>query len=169
MLGATKQAIGQLKYNIEQTKADMKKLTSSDLSPILNAIIRKDEEWTGDPNLSSLFYHMSATAMESARILSGGQASIAQLHQGAAEEAQKWANSNMTPRSFDSVADAMLGEGDNRIQTYEQAIKGQRVGGKKEDAPAASSDSGAPAVGTVENGYKFKGGDPSKPESWEKQ
>jgi hypothetical protein len=33
----------------------------------------------------------------------------------------------------------------------------------------APASGGAPAVGTVENGYKFKGGDPSKQENWEKQ
>lgn len=134
MLGGTKQAVGQLSFNIDKVKEDLTKLpASSDMSPLINAVIRGEEKWTGDPAYSQLFYHMSAVAVESARILSGGQASTAQLHQGAMEEAKKWANVNMTPASFDAVAKSMKEEGEARIQTYEEAIKGQRVGGKSSD------------------------------------
>lgn len=39
-----------------------------------------------------------------------------------------------------------------------------RRGTNKNPAPA----SGAPKIGTIENGYRFKGGNPASPESWEK-
>jgi hypothetical protein len=123
MLGATEQAVPQLDFNIQKTKEEMAKLPSTNLSPILNAIARGEERWTGDPAYSSLFYYMHATALESARILAGGQASIAQLHQGAMDEAAKWASENMTPASFDAVSKAMHDEGQNRIQTYTDALK----------------------------------------------
>ena len=135
MLGATRQAVDQLDFNVKKAKEEMEKLPSSDLSPIINAIARGAEKWTGEPAYSSLFFYMSAVGMESARLLSGGQASIAQLHQGAQEEARKWASINMTPASFDAVANAMQQEGSERIKTFERAIEKQRIGGG--GAPAA--------------------------------
>lgn len=129
MYGATVQAVSQLEFNIKKTTEVLKKIPSSDLSPLINGIIRGEEKWTGDPKYSQLYYFMSATAMESARILQGGQASVAQLHAGAAEEARKWANSNMTPKSFiEGVAPAMLEEGKARLSTYRGAIKSQSIG-----------------------------------------
>jgi hypothetical protein len=166
MKGATKQAVDQLKYNIDQVQDDFKKIGSSDISPVINAIARGEEKWTGDPAYSSLFYHMHATAAESARILSGGQASVAQLHQGTMEEASKWANINMTPKSFnEGVGPAMVSEGEARLKTYEDAVKYQKSGG----AGDSDTPKKGPSAGTVEGGYKFKGGDPSDKNNWVKQ
>ena len=123
MLGASRQAIGQLEFNAEKTSEEMRKLPSTNLSPIINAIIRGEQKWTGNPAYAGLFFYMSASAVESARLISGGQASIAQLHQGAADEARKWASINMTPASWEEVKGAMLAEGQKRISTFEAAIE----------------------------------------------
>jgi hypothetical protein len=148
MQGSTKQAVDQLKYNIGQVQEDFKKLPSSDLSPVINAIARGEQKWTGDPAFSRLFFHMHATAMESARILAGGTASIAQLAPEAAKVAQGWANSGMTPKAFnEGSAPAMLGEGDNRLQTFGDAIKYQKLGGEGQKASSGlSSETKAPPV-----------------------
>ena len=125
MVGATKQAVGQLDFNVDKVTEEMKKLRSSDISPVINAIERGEEKWTGDPAYFGLFYYMHAAAVESARILSGGQASTAQLHQGAMEQAQQWANVNMTPSSWGEVATSMKQEGRNRLGQYQQAAEYQ--------------------------------------------
>lgn len=137
MLGATRQAASQLNFNVDKVDEEMAKLGSSDISPVVNAIARGEEKWTGNPAYSGLFYYMTAAATESARLLSGGQASAAQLHQGASEEAQKWANVNMTPASWAEVGRSMKSEGAARLQTYEDSIaKGEiPAGAKPKDAP----------------------------------
>lgn len=161
MQGATRTAISQLDFNIDKAKQEMAKLPSSDLSPIINAIIRGEEKWSGDPAYSTLFFYMNAAAMESARILSGGQASVAQLHQGAADEARKWANINMTPASWNAVSQAMHDEGENRLQNFEDALKKQRVstpGADKDQQPhsfATEAEVEAAAkAGTIMSGDK---------------
>lgn len=135
MRGATIQAVKQLDFNVDRVTQAMDKLGGGgikDLSPILTAMARGEQKWTGEPAYAELFYFMHAAAMESARILQGGQASIAQLHQGAADEAKKWADANWTtPKQWkEGVAPAMKDEAKARIQTYDEAIKAQRLGGK---------------------------------------
>lgn len=122
MKGATVVAVKQLEYNAQRAKDAMDKLGTSNLSPILNAIITGTEKWTGDPAYADAFYFMNATAMESARIMSGGQASVAQLHEGAREEAQKWANINLTPATWEKVSNDMIDEGRARIDQYDEGI-----------------------------------------------
>lgn len=149
MLGATRQAVAQLDFNVNKVTEQMDKLGNkgNDLSPVINAIVRGQEKWTGDPAYSALYFYMHAAAMESARILQGGQASIAQLHQGAADEARKWASVGMTtPKAWkEGVAPAMRAEGHARLKTYTDAIKAARLGATSEvpltpETPASSPD-----------------------------
>jgi hypothetical protein len=144
MLGATKQAVAQLDFNIAKTKEEIQKLGSTNLSPYINAIARGEEYWSGDPATAGLFFFMHATAVESARILSGGQASVAQLHQGAMEEARKWANVGMTPAAFDEVSAGMHAEGQNRVQNFESAKSSQEGAFTPPNAAATPNAGAAP-------------------------
>lgn len=165
MLGATRQAVDQLDFNVKKVTEQMDKLGGggiTDISPVVNAIARGAQKWTGDPAYSALFYYMHAAGMESARILQGGQASIAQLHQGAADQAQQWASANMTtPKAWrEGVAPAMTAEGRERIKTYERALASAKVG-QQNPAPqpspnAPSAASGVPITATGPNGQKLK-------------
>jgi hypothetical protein len=158
MLGATRQAVTQLEFNVDRAREEMAKLPSTNLSPIINAIIRGEERWTGDPAYSSLFFYMNAAAMESARLLSGGQASIAQLHEGARAEAEKWANINMTPAMFESVAKAMKAEGHERLRDFQLAIQAQIPGGGgPSPAPAPSSTARPTATDAQGNKVEWDG------------
>jgi len=47
-------------------------------------------------------------------------------------------------------------------QDYYKEVKGLA------SSPAANKPTGAPAVGTIQGGYRFKGGDPGNQSSWEK-
>lgn len=148
-LATSRQAVKQLDFNVDKVTQEMKKLASSDISPVVNAIARGVEKWTGDPAYSSLFFFMQAAAMESARILSGGTASIQQLHEGARKEAEKWANVNMTPASWGAVSKAMREEGHFRLQSYEEALKESRVG-HEPAAPGAASPAASGSAATPE-------------------
>lgn len=57
----------------------------------------------------------------------------------------------------------------NRATAIEGVGKGGNNTFRKEfEQKRASAPQGGPSVGAVEDGYRFKGGDPSKPESWER-
>jgi|SRR5579859_231241 len=150
MLSTTRTAVKQLDYNIDKVKEELTRLKSTNISPVINALLRKEEEWTGDPNLSSLFYSMSAVGMESARILSGGSASIQQLHEGAANEARKWANIGMTPASFEAVARTISDEGKARLKAWEEGIKEGRIGGPPKTGNTAPGAAAQPQQADID-------------------
>lgn len=52
------------------------------------------------------------------------------------------------------------------IKALGEAPKAQTLAPQSQ--PQKAAETNAPKAGTIENGYKFKGGDPAKPENWEK-
>lgn len=92
----------------------------------------------------------------------------AQLRQesGAVISPEEFKNAEVQyfPQPGDS--DAVI---EQKRQNRENAISGFRI----RSGPGAQSvdkmDGGTPQVGMVQDGYRFKGGDPSNPANWEKQ
>ena len=158
VLGALRPAVDQLDKNTAKATEILKVIPSSDFSPILNAVARGEEEWTGDPKYSSLFFLISGIAKEAARITSGGTLSAAQLNVQAAEEAKKWLDTNSTPKSMiapGGLFETLNWEGKTRIEVQEKAIEKQR--GKRDDdkpeAKASGKTKGDPVTISGDDDY----------------
>lgn len=155
MEGFTRSALKQLDFNVDKANEFMDKVSAqTDLSPVLNAIINKQQAWTGNPNMAPLFMYMNAVAIETARLQSGGQASTAQLHQGAAEETKKWLEAGaITPASWKKLAPEIKAEGENRLKNFQDAKEAMMPGGEETPDPASqtpvpASPSGAAGAGS---------------------
>lgn len=115
-------AVGQLDFNATKAAEEMKKLPSAPI-PVLNAIARGAEKWSGDPAYTTLFFYMNAALMESAKITSGGTGSIQQLHEGAAKVAREMADVGVTtPQQWNGLVKAMKSEGAERMRLQDAAI-----------------------------------------------
>lgn len=121
-----------------------------------------------DPALTEFAVAAKLVGVEYERMINGGLMSVAQLHEGAREDAKQLINEAMTPQQIRRVLPVMRQEIDNAKQASREQITDIKSRMQTTPKAGAAAPAGAPKVGDVQKGYRFKGGDPSKPGSWEK-
>ncbi len=94
-------------------------------------------------------------------------------HQADKEHAMELLSTAQGPEAYNAVLDQLQREIKIAHESPARAreiLKQNRRGGGEAAAPSAQPSSQAPAmpsVGTISKGYRFKGGDPASPSSWE--
>jgi hypothetical protein len=134
--------------------------------PYINKWVENGETGTGDPNVPQYVTALLTAANEYAKIMSGStgsQGSTVDARHEAAERFSPYLNQGQIEGVIRVAEQDMANRKQQlnaRVKDIQERIRGGSGGG------AASSV--APAVGTVEDGYRFKGGDPANSENWEK-
>lgn len=116
---------------------------------VVNTPINKLRRAMSDPGLAQLDLAAQQVGTEYERLLTSGMMSVAQLHAGAAEDAKKLINGDMSPAEVRAKVKIMRREMDNaKSAATEQLgeIKTRMKGGK---APATESAGSIPAGWTV--------------------
>lgn len=159
--GATRAAnIGMAVAEAQQTFPLLRK-ASADLARTqfvpVNRALQSWETNTGDPKVISFGAALNTSINAYARAISPtGVPTVSDK-----EHARQVLSTANTPEQLNAAVDMMEKEMAAARQAPEevQAQQRKRISGRGE---------GAPSVGTIEGGYRFKGGDPSSQSSWEK-
>lgn len=152
----------------------------TDWGPWINRWVMNGETALGDKNIPPYVTAMLTGANEYAKIMSGStgaQGSTVDsrreaaelfspyLAKGQIENVIKVAKQDMANRKASLYG--QVDEIKNRLRNAGSKEPTATEGDKKMEQKAISRKS-APEVGAIEKGYRFLGGDPSKPSSWEK-
>lgn len=125
--------------------------------PGVNRALQAAQTGTGDPRVVALGTALNTSVNAYARAISPtGVPTVSDK-----EHARELLSTASTPDQLNAVLTMMEKEmtAARQAPTEVQAQQKARISGRGE---------GAPAVGAVEGGYRFKGGDPSKQSNWEK-
>lgn len=144
--------------------------------PLFNAPYNKIREALGSTDAHNLDVALTGLAREHQRVLTSPM-SNGQLAVSAAATGDRLAGLNLTPSQIRGTLDTMRQESANGLangRTTLESVQTQLRGlGRAKSTPgatppvAAGTTPRAPAAGTIQGGYRFKGGDPAQQANWE--
>jgi hypothetical protein len=133
---------------------------------LLNIPIRMwEEKVTGSAARAKIKMYITEIANETARLSAGNPQSIAEISGAAAEKWDSIHDLNLSITDMRSLLKETKHAGQLRYDSMQERY--DSVVQESQQHPTPKKNSG-PAVGSIEDGYRFKGGNPSDPNSWEK-
>jgi hypothetical protein len=173
-LATLKPYVNMLHQNADILKGLAKKAIATNA-----ALANKPINWlrthaADSPDVAEYLAQVEIVKNEATRVISNPRL-VGQMTDTARQEIESVINGNMPLNATDRVLERIKNDGDRRLTTMEAQqgalegrIKEMYPGGGGQTKPEGSKPTGAPKKGDVEDGYRFKGGDPAKRESWEK-
>lgn len=162
--------------NIDLAEQELGKLELSGVPVVNKALNAWRQGVSGDPTTAGFVNALTAARTEYAKVLSGATGATGVTDAGR-REAEELFNKNMNPDALRQAFNVARQEMANRMSSFEDQRKSlvghlsqnslQTASEPTSDA-APSKPAGAPAVGQVVKGYRFKGGNPADRNSWEK-
>lgn len=146
----------------------------TDWGPWLNRWIESGQTQFGDTNVPPYVTAMLTGANEYAKIMSGStgaQGSTVDSRREAAELFSPYLSKGQIDRVVAVAKQDMQnrkGSLYGQIDDIKGRLKGAGKGGSSPSEGTAAPSGSAPAPGTVQGGYRFKGGDPAEQSNWER-
>lgn len=122
---------------------------NANIAPFLAKPLNAIREGAGSPELTAYKLAVKQVATEYERLLTGGQLSTAQLHEGARKDAEGILNENMTVDQVNKLVPVMQREMNNA----QKATHGEIATIRSKMRPGSSTSIGAPAAAPVPAGW----------------
>lgn len=155
-------AVSEAKNTFPLVRQASAALPRTEFVPV-NRALQAAQTNTGDPRVVALGTAINTSINAYARAISPtGVPTVADK-----EHARELLSTASTPDQLDAVLNVMEKEmaAAQKAPTEVMARQKARISGR---AQPTEPGTGGPAVGTVESGFRFKGGDPASPSSWER-
>ena len=160
--------------NIDLAEQELGKLELSGMPIVNKALNAWRQGISGDPTTAGFVNALTAARTEYAKVLSGATGSTGVTDAGR-REAEELFNKNMNPDALRQAFNIARQEMANRMSSFEdqrKSLVGHLSQNSLQPTPETTSTpskpTGAPSVGQVVKGYRFKGGNPADRNSWEK-